>query len=153
MSDRPGDWLWFRTEPLIVPLNVAELIEGCDRHPGLAGLDDAIATIEERYASTDDDHELDACDSQIDAAIARYTDAYRSYGERFTSIVRKVVDEMGLPVRVSVAVDHDPRSEWWADPSISNPVIYAGDELVFQLWAEAHDAVPLPNVDIRLERP
>lgn len=59
---------------------------------------------------------------------------------------------MGLPVRVSVEVDHDPRSEWWADLSISNPVLYGDDELIFQLWSEAQDAVPLPNVDIQLER-
>ena len=24
MGDRPVDWLWFRTEPLIVPLNIAD---------------------------------------------------------------------------------------------------------------------------------
>src|SRR4051794_14283778 len=38
MGDRPDDWTWFRTQPIVVPLNVAELIEDELHHPGLMGL-------------------------------------------------------------------------------------------------------------------
>ncbi len=46
MGDEPGEWQRFRTEPIVVPLNIAELIESGDHHPGLAGLDDVIEAIE-----------------------------------------------------------------------------------------------------------
>jgi len=150
MGDRPEDWLHYRTEPVVVPLNVAELVENGDQHPGLVGVDEATASIDERY--TNNTHEFEASDHELDAAIARYTDAYRSYGERFAAAVRDAAERMALTIQVTVEVDHDPQSDWWANPAISNPVLFENDDLVFQLWSEAHDAVSLPNVDVRLDR-
>ena len=150
MGYQPQDWLTFRTQPVVVPLNVAELIERGDRHPGLLGLYDAIAAVEVRYESTEDERELEACGMEVAAVAVRYADAYRGYGERFTRAVQAVAADMGLRVDATAMVDDRPESNWWAEPAVSNPVPYDGDELVFQLWSEAHAAVSLPNVDVRV---
>ena len=150
MGDRPEEWQRFRTEPIVVPLNIAELIESGDHHPGLAGLDDVIEAIEDRYETDEFDHEHSAYHVEIGAAVARYTEAYRSYGARFEAAVREAADTRGVGVEVVVEIDDDPQSRWWADEVRSNPLQWDGDELIFQLWSDAHDVVPLPNVDIQL---
>ncbi len=108
----------------------------------------------DRYESTDPDQELSAHQEEIEAAVARYTEAYRSYGVA----VRGRGPRGGRHARASVSrlwstFDDDPQSRWWADEVFSNPLQWDGDELIFQLWSDAHDVVPLPNVDIRIEGP
>ena len=51
MGDQPDDWTWFRTQPIVVRLNVAELIEDEHHHPGLMGLDEALENFGRRYES------------------------------------------------------------------------------------------------------
>lgn len=153
LGDEPAEWQRYRTEPVVVPLNIAELIESGDHHPGLAGLDDVIEAIEDRHESDEPDHEPLAYQAEIDIAVAHYTEAYRSYGSRFEAAVREAAAARGVAVEVVVDVDDDPYSRWWADEVRSNPRQWAGDELIFGIWCEAHDAVPLPNVAIRLDPP
>src|SRR5690349_18413090 len=43
LGDDAASWWHYRTDPLVVRLNVAELMEGGDLHPGLLGLDDALS--------------------------------------------------------------------------------------------------------------
>lgn len=151
MGDQPDDWTRLRTEPLAVPLNVAELVEDGVQHPGLLGLDDAMAVIEARYLDTEDEALLEQCDSEVGAVITRYAGAYRDYGERFDRAVREAASALHLPVAVTVKVDHNPQSEWWAGEAVRNPWLYGDDWLAHQLWSEAHDTVALPNVDVRRE--
>lgn len=87
---------------------------------------------------------------EVVTVAVRYADAYRGYGEHFTHAVQAVAADMGLLVGATAMVDDSPESEWWAEPPVRNPLPYDGDELVFQLWSEAHDAVSLPNVDVRV---
>ena len=42
LGDDPGRLWRTRTEPLVVPLNVAETLEGLDLHPGLLTVDEAL---------------------------------------------------------------------------------------------------------------
>jgi len=151
MGDHPRGWLRFRTEPVRVPMNLAELIENGDCHPGLLGIDDALAAIDERYPSTDDDG-LDAYEAEVDATTARYASEYHRYGARFTDAVADAAKKSELPVQVITDVDEDVRSHWWADSAIRNP-LPCQDEIVLELWTDAHDVVPLPNVDVRVRRP
>lgn len=153
MGDEPADWQRFRTEPIVVPLNIAELIESGDHHQGLAGLDDVIESIEGRYESDESEFGSAAYRSESESAVVRYTEAYRSYGSRFEAAVREAAHAHGVAVEVVVEIDDDPQSRWWADEVRSNPLQWAGDELIFEIWCEAHDGVPLPNVDIRLDPP
>lgn len=147
MGDRPQDWLRFRTEPLAVPLNVAQLIQSGDQHPGLLRLDDAIAAVENRYAATDDDQELKACGAEVDAVTAGYTVGYRSYTERFMQAVEAAAADLGLPVRVAVKVDDDPHSAWWTTkPAVSNPAMSGGDPLTFSSGAARTMPWSLPTL-------
>ena len=149
MSDDPALWLHFRTEPIVVPLNVAELVENPYDHPGLLHLDDALAGCDERHEH-DDDEGLGGYEHELSVIATRYVQEFALYGERFTSAVRAAAAEIdGLTVPVRVHVDADPLSEWWTDRATNNPSPYDDDELVVQLWQVAHDSVPLPNVDIR----
>lgn len=56
-----------------------------------------------------------------------------------------------------VVADANPTSTWWLEPGTVNPAELDADELAMAIWQAAHDAVALPNVDIRfvprLEQP
>lgn len=55
-----------------------------------------------------------------------------------------------LQVPVEVRAEADPSSRWCADASTRNPDDC--EPIVAELWLGARDVVPLPNVDIRVER-
>lgn len=112
MGEHPHDWMRFRTEPVRVPLNVAELIENGERHPRLLGIDDALAVIDERYSSTDDDG-FDTYEAEVGATTARYASGYHTYGVRFTKAVADAAMRCGLPVQVITDIDDCLRSHWW----------------------------------------
>ncbi|BAK34872.1 hypothetical protein MLP_18580 [Microlunatus phosphovorus NM-1] len=149
VGDEPDSWWTYRTEPLIVPLNVAELIEISDLHPGLLGLDDAIDAIGQHYESaTCDDAALDAWDAEIDTLITRYKAEYQAYAERFTRVAAASGQAMCPPIDVRVTADASPTSRWWDPTTITNPNEYESDDLAVAIWDEAHDAIALPNVEI-----
>ena len=109
IGDDDTDWLWFRTAPLTIRLNVAQLIEDDLTHPGLMGLDEALETRGGRYESTTADADLDAWDDDIEATTARYTAEYQLYAERFTAAARAYAQQLsGLTVRVEVYAATDP---------------------------------------------
>lgn len=150
MSDDPDAWLRYRTEPVVVSLNVAELIEDSHQHPGLLGLGDALTACDDRHETT---NETDAYKHLLQAITARYTETYREYGERFAHAVRAAAATMGrLQVPVEVRADTDPSSRWWAHASTRNPDPIECLPIVAELWRRAHEVLPLPNVDIRVER-
>lgn len=151
VGDEPDSWWTYRTEPLIVPLNVAELIEGSDLHPGLLGLDDAIDTVGLRYCSADDEDDavLDAWDWDIEVLIERYKTEYQAYAERFTLAATAAGQAISPPISVRVTADANPTSTWRDPSTITNPSEYESDELALAIWHAAHDAIPLPNVDIK----
>ena len=84
MGDRPDDWTWFRTQPVVVPLNVAELIEDDLPHPGLMGLDEALENFDKHFDAINNDADVDAWDHGIETITARYINEYRLYAERFS---------------------------------------------------------------------
>jgi hypothetical protein len=150
MGDRPDDWTWFRTQPIVIPLNVAELIEDELHHPGLMGLGEALENFDRRLDSLYDNGGMDAWDYGIDTITARYTTEYRLYAERFTRTARRLGEQIpGLTAEVYIEVDANPNSHWWSGTTVTNPHD-VGDQLAQQLWQAAHDLVPLPNVDVWL---
>lgn len=149
MGDDPDDWLSLRTEPLAITLNVAELVESGDLHPGLLGLDAAVDEVGARYESAVEDEAFDACDTEIHALTNRYVEEYRRYADRFTAAARAAARIRGLSVDVTVTVDADPVSAWWRESTITNPSELTGDELELAIWYQAHDSVTLPNVEIQ----
>lgn len=149
MGDDPDDWLPLRTEPLAITLNVAELVETGDLHPGLLGLDAAVDEVGARYESAVEDEALEAWDIEIDALTNRYVEEYRRYADRFTAAARAAARIRGLSVDVVVRVDADPVSAWWRECTITNPSALNDDELELAIWFQAHDCVTLPNVEIQ----
>ena len=135
MGDQPDDWAWFRTQPVVIPLNVAELIEDELHHPGLMGLGEALENFDRRFAAIDND-DVDAWDRGIDTITARYTDEYRLYAERFTAAARRLADRIpGLSADVYVEADTNPNSHWWSTAAINQPACeYGSDQLAFELW-------------------
>jgi hypothetical protein len=152
MSDRPQQWWSLMTEPVVVSLNVAELIEDSDLHPGLVGLYEAEDCL---HASFDDDSDQDQPperEAAIDSLRRRYADSYAWYAERFTAAVKSVAADLRLPPQPHVLADADPNSAWWEDGAVRNS-IDSDSALVNELWERAHAIVPLPNVDIRRDQP
>ncbi|HET9873202.1 MAG TPA: hypothetical protein VFP89_11500 [Propionibacteriaceae bacterium] len=147
MGDDPNNWLPLRTEPLAISLNVAELIESGDMHPGLLGLDAAADKVSARYESAVEDQTLDAWDAEIDALTNRYADEYRRYADRFTVAARAAARIRGLSVDIVVTVDADPASAWRRESKVTNPSALT-DGLELAIWLQAHDCVTLPNVEI-----
>lgn len=148
----PLDWHKYRTEPIRVTLNVAELFELSDLHPGLLGFDAAADAICNEVWS-----ELGqgpASDSRVDELLEhlerRYTEAYRAYGDRFDETVRLVAEGMKLPM-IEVELDVDPQSSWWDELAVHNPDPW-DDPVVDELWQLAHSAVALQNVDVKAVR-
>lgn len=151
VGEEPDAWWSYRTQPLRVTLNVAQLIETGDYHPGRIGLADAIDTIGTRYTSADLDDEatLDAWDAEIDQLIHRYKDEYRDYADRFTMMVTAVAAVIAPSIDIHVVVDANPHSPWWNPATVTNPTEDDSDPLAVAIWHAAHDAVALPNVNLR----
>ena len=151
VGEEPDAWWSYRTQPLAITLNVAELIETGEHHPGLLGLDDAIDLVGARFTSADldDDTVLDAWDAEIDQLIHRYKAEYRDYADRFMVMATAVAAAMSPTIDVQVVADADPHSPWWNPTTITNPTEDDADQLTVAVWHAAHDSVALPNVDIR----
>ena len=151
IGDQPEDWTWFRTQPIVLRLNVAELIEDGHHHPGLMGLDEALENIGARYETAGTEQDLDAWDAEIDTITARYTTEYRHYAERFSQVAHAIAEHIpGLSTDVYIEADTDPNSRWWSTIATTNPSGRGGDPLAHELWWAAHDVTPLPNVDVWL---
>lgn len=151
MGDLPEDWTWSRPQPILVRLNVAQLVEDELHHPGLMGLDEAIESLGRRYESANGEQDLDAWDGEIDSVTDRYVSEYRRYAERFADAARIVAGDIpGLSADVHVAADTDPNSTWWSATATNNPTAAESDPLAVEIWRAAHDRVPLPNVDVWL---
>lgn len=151
MGECPHQWWMLMTEPVTVSLNVAELIEDSDLHPGLIGLYEAedrlYATLDDHFGGDQDGPEYDAALSKLHQ---RYADGYALYAQRFIATVHVVATDLNLPLPPRVISDDDPASAWWEDTAIRNSVD-SDSGLVNELWQRAHAIVPLPDVDIRID--
>ncbi len=152
MGDLPEHWTWFRTQPIVIHLNVAELIEDGLHHPGLMGLDEALENLGKRYESADTEQDLDAWDSEIETVTDRYATEYRLYAERFTA--RRTEHRQRHPRSVRRRHRrgrHRPEQHLVVEPTATNnPSQSDSDQLAFEIWHAAHDVTPLPNVDLWL---
>jgi hypothetical protein len=147
-----------RTEPLIIPLNVAELIETSTDHEGLLGLDDAVNaryethTLEATGQRAESASSLTALGADIDDIIARYHNEYHAYAARFGAAIQQQATTLEVPWTIRVEADTDPLTRWWETQGIHNPDTPYSDKIdpiATELWEHAHTATSLPNVDIR----
>lgn len=170
LAGRPGSWearhiealirgtvdgdqeAWIpRAEPLLIPLNVAELVEDHDLHPGLISLDEAIEIIDLPYMGVEESGGAsEAWIIEVEALSARYENEYRQYAERFAVAARLLGRAHIPPIEVQVIADTSPALRWWDDTTVTNPTIGEVDPLVVAIWCIAHDTVALPNIDARV---
>lgn len=151
VGDEPSDLLRERTEPIVVTLNVAEMLEGLDLHPGILTVAEALNACEERCEEIDDSECIEL-EEELNAIEDRYTREFASYVERFAVAVQAAAVVIGgAPVRTLVKADADPWSDWWTEGATVNPPLPAAEdcELILDLWDAAHDVVALPNVDLQ----
>lgn len=134
--------------PVVVPINVAEIVENDELHPGLLSLDAAIDEIGDRYAAASRTHELDAWDDEIVAVESRYHREYVAYVDRFAAAAEVASHELGYEAGVYIAADTNPSSCWWNESALVNPKEGVDSRTVCALWNYAHDTVALPNVDL-----
>ena len=133
-----------------MPLNVAQLIENGDHHDGLVGLDYVLDEINDRYEPADCEHGHIELEQEAAAAVSRYAISYQAYGASFASVVRLAAEAIGLDRRSSrCRCRRRPEEHLVGQGATRNPVEWDCDELISRLWNNAHDVVPLPNVDIR----
>ena len=174
-AGRPGSWeadlvdqlvrgtvgcdparLWqHRVEPVVVPLNVAQLVDdtGC-----LVSFFEAEAMLP---FSLDLDENTQ--DTDWERLRARYLDGYTAYAAAFSAAVRAhalTID--GLAVRtedgdsfdtvvpVFVRVEVEPDRAWG---EFDNPIEWDGDPVVWRLWQQAVDTVGFPQLADDSPRP
>ncbi len=84
---------------------------------------------------------------------ARYTKEYESYVVRFAAAAEAISQECGLTAGIKMVTDPDPANAWWGDTVVVNPDGFSSDQLTFEIWTAAHQAVALPNVEVRVAPP
>ncbi len=143
----------YRTEPVRVPLNVAQLVDedGPFADPPVVPLDQAFDALwiahEEEAGEVVSDDEAEAAWQAIEAAeadlTARYRMTFTAYAQVFTAAVTQAARTIdGLSAPIEMVTEIDP--EAWAGPP-QNPTLFDHDRLVWRLWSTAYQQVGLPR--------
>ncbi|TSI11904.1 hypothetical protein [Brevibacterium aurantiacum] len=129
------DLAQYRTEPIQVTLNVAELVLVEEGSPGgPRSYDDAV------YEARDDDDLATEISHQ-------YVEAYSAYAERFTAAVQAEAEKHpGLSGLVTVTVDTNITTGTLDAPGVENPSEGDSDPLVWHFWSNARENVGLPMI-------
>lgn len=139
-----SDLLARRTEPIRVPINVAQLVEDSGVIPTLLEAEDA-------HKGTGN---IDEDAVQLDALYDRYCEAYRRYAETFAreaqayaltleglAVENAVGEGATLRVPVIVITETDPYEAW---NHVENPEEFQDDEVVRRIWEGAVERAGLP---------
>lgn len=129
------DLAQYRTEPIQVTLNVAELVLVEEGSPGAPrSYDDAV------YEARDDDDLATEISHQ-------YVEAYSAYAERFTAAVQAEAEKNpGLSGLVTVTVDTNITTGTLDAPGVENPIEGDSNPLVWHFWSTARENVGLPMI-------
>lgn len=133
--------LRYRTDPVIVPLNVSLLVEYEWQDASSEEQAKIPLPYGEAYTQA-----WTRKESLLPFVTERYTAAYRDYAKRFSAAVLAASwDNPDLQGKVVLDVDASPESDWSNDV-IVNPVQYDSDPIVWELWTAARAEVGLPSV-------
>jgi hypothetical protein len=154
------EYLWeHRTEPVVVPLHVLDLVYAVDDFPSV---DRALGELDDRYdAVPEAEYDVDAYEADLARTMDAYAATYQAYAAAFTTAVAQAAAELpGLRVPVRVIAVHDPRdlstatidgqpAPDGAPVGLANPDPYDEDDpLAARLWQDAFDTVPIPPVPL-----
>ena len=171
----PPDLAQWRTIPVVVRLNVAQLVgesrmdappsqraailpeltdalqpiyraDAAESEANPAPADDADAATWEAYWAAADERGRRYQDAEDDL-LRRYTAAFEAYAERFTAAVREAAQDIqGLTVPVEVQTDTDPDASWLDGSDTINSHGWDQDNLASHLWEAARQRVGLPTL-------
>ena len=154
----PDTLLAYRTEPVRIPLNVAQLVEelGFTVDPPVVTFEQAVEAAvhwPDRDELTDEEwDDVERTNQDIEDKLARrYREAYIAYAERFAAMVTaEARARLRSDVPVEVMAETDP--SYASRGSIRNPdgwdiMIGATDDdpLVWELWEETQQQLGLPR--------
>ena len=138
-----------RTEPVVVPLNVAQLVEDSGCLPTLLEALDGIGwpgdgTREHSFGEGATADELAVLEAATAALFERYRASYDAYAQVFADAVRLEEDGIeGLRVEIMVVIETDPEG---ADAEVQNPSEWDSDPLVWRLWSSARERAGTPQL-------
>lgn len=132
--------LRYRTDPIAVPLHVAELVEVQCQQGGYA---EALDRLYEEHQDDEDATELDHREAEL---YQRFATMFRDYAESFERSLTAAGAALSVPFEIGLNADVDPTSEWWREGTPCNPSEY-GDPVVWRLWSHAFDACGVPAVE------
>lgn len=158
VGDDDATLVTYRTEPVVVRLNVAQLVTEAredareeERAGMLAGLGDAIDALPDVWIGGREPTEAKEAEwAAAEAALRRrYTEAFEAYAQRFAAAVVEAAHGIeGLSVPVEVKAESDPEASWWQDEDTTNPQEWdEDDELACRLWAAARQRAGTPSLD------
>ena len=104
--DIPGQLIRHRSRPVVVCLNVAELVDRAAA-PGHGPYRDKTDALDALAVDADED-ELDALNDQAIQLHQHWQARYTDYAAGFTAAVHQVAAELGVPVPVRVQANTDP---------------------------------------------
>jgi hypothetical protein len=147
-----------RTEPVVVSLNVAQLVNEArtdaaeeERAGMLVDVEEAVEAIPDPWADGREptDQEVTAWTAAQDDMRRRYAEAFEAYSQRFAAAVLDAAHAIpGLTVPVEVKAITTPDATWWDAEDTRNPQEWDdGDELAGRLWSAARGRVGLPHLD------
>ncbi len=149
----------YRTEPVVVPLNVHDLlVDEANKfetpyEQEMYEIDERLSDIAESIADSDDgarryEAALLEASTAEDAAKARWTAKYTAYAEAFAvAVAQEAAQIEGLQVPVTLRANASldgARPDGLHDGDAENPDVGV-DPLVLHLWQAARRAVPLPT--------
>lgn len=143
-----SDLLSRRTEPIKIPLNVAQLVEDSGAIPTIYEAEDALPP-------GADATQLEALHAQYRAAYERYATAFGAaalaYAHTLEGLaVEHVVGEAPtIRVPVEVLTETQPGDQAWSSP-IQNPEEFEGDEVVWRIWEGARERAGLPTLELNV---
>lgn len=168
-GDDPDFLIAHRTQPVQIPLNVAQLVddEGPHAEPPILSYDqaaEAIAWPDDDAGMTDDEYEAaeGAALVEYDDLRRRYAEAYADYATRFAAVIDAEARSIRglilggvngptddgvhrLRIPVEVVADTDPHAAYGSP--FNNPDHWDNDHdpLVWDLWNRARNRLGLPR--------
>lgn len=147
----------YRTEPVVVRLNVPELLS----YARCVATDEELAAMPfELYEAIDAlpdpwSSGFEPSDEQLGMrAVAeaelhrRHSEAFKSYARRFRTAVIEAAETInGLSQSVRVKTDTNPAPADWWEGIVNSYQYQADDALAMQLWQTARERVGLPAVE------
>jgi hypothetical protein len=139
---REEELLRYRTEPAVVPLNMAKRVTVAS---SVAGYVDTWERLVEEQADDETPDEFDRRKGELRSRYA--TTAFRGFALQFKRATAEAGTALCACVEIVVHADVNSQTEWRREGARQNPTDDEDDPLVWRLWSEAHEEVGARSVE------